>query len=140
MLPPHAQSPLRSCTSLRSLWSAYERTFTSKSAPVPGAHKKPRVSGALFATTRTCGGRLEIHTAHAAHTTAATTVAMRFFLLRRFGDHRFRRDHETGDRGRILQRCARDLGRIQDTELDHVAVLARLRVVAVIALAGGNLV
>ncbi|EFH2664294.1 hypothetical protein GKQ17_24520 [Escherichia coli] len=30
MLPPHARSPSRSCTSFRSLWSARGRTFTSK--------------------------------------------------------------------------------------------------------------
>ena len=41
MLPSHARSPLRSCTSFRSLWSACGRTFTSKTAPMLGAHILP---------------------------------------------------------------------------------------------------
>ena len=36
-LPPHARSPSRSGASLRSLWSARERTCTSKIAPMLGA-------------------------------------------------------------------------------------------------------
>ena len=39
-LPPHARSPLRSCASLRSLWSTRGGTFTHKSAPMLGAPKK----------------------------------------------------------------------------------------------------
>ena len=38
-LPPHGRSPFRSCASLRSLWPAHGRTCTSRSAPVPGAHR-----------------------------------------------------------------------------------------------------
>src|SRR5690606_797159 len=63
-----------------------------------------------------------------------------FVLLRRFGDHRFRGDHQAGDRGRVLQRGAGDLGWIQDAEFDHVAVFAGGRVVTVVALAFGDLV
>src|SRR3546814_18287686 len=40
-----------------------------------------------------------------------------------------------GDRGRVLQRRTGDLGRVQDAELDHVAVFAGRGVVAVVALA-----
>ena len=50
--------------------------------------------------------------------------------LRRLGDARFRRDHQAGDGGRILQGDAHDLGGIDDALLDHVAVLVALRVVA----------
>jgi hypothetical protein len=39
VLPPHAWSPSRSCTSLRSLWSAHGRTCTSKIAPMLGAQR-----------------------------------------------------------------------------------------------------
>jgi hypothetical protein len=61
-------------------------------------------------------------------------------LLRRFGDHRIGRDHETRDRRRVLQRITRDLGRIEDVHFDHVAKLAGLRVVAEVGLAVGDLV
>src|SRR5690606_12685997 len=36
-LPPHGRSPFPSCVSLRLLWPAHERTFTTKTAPTPGA-------------------------------------------------------------------------------------------------------
>ncbi len=39
-LPLNSCSPFRSCASLRSLWPAYGRTCTSRSAPLPGAQKK----------------------------------------------------------------------------------------------------
>src|SRR6185437_9380779 len=71
---------------------------------------------------------------HAAHATTAAAVVV-LFLLGRFADHRFRGDHEAGDRGCVLQRRTGDLGRIQDAHLDHVAVLAGGGVVAVVALA-----
>ena len=61
-------------------------------------------------------------------------------FFRRFRDHDFRREQQTGDRRRVLQREARDLGRIQDAGVDHVAVLARAGVVAVRALATLDLV
>jgi len=40
-LPHYTWSPLRSCASLRSLWPAHGRTFTSKIAPMLGAHLHP---------------------------------------------------------------------------------------------------
>lgn len=43
-LPSHARSPSRSCASLRSLWSARGRTFTSKIVPMLGALTIPRQS------------------------------------------------------------------------------------------------
>src|SRR5438309_1522555 len=52
--------------------------------------------------------------------------------LRRLGDHRLGSDQQAGDRGRILQRDAHDLGRIDDAGLDHVDILALLGVEAVI--------
>src|SRR4051812_21457945 len=62
------------------------------------------------------------------------------FFLRRFRDHDFRREQQARNRRRVLQREARDLGRIQDAGVDHVAVLARAGVVAVRALATLDLV
>ena len=56
-------------------------------------------------------------------------------LLRRLGDHRLGRQQETRDGRRVLQRQARDLGRVDDAELHHVAVLAVRGVEAVVALA-----
>ncbi len=43
---PHGRSHFRCCASLRSPWSTYERAFTSKRAPVSGAHKKGRLAAA----------------------------------------------------------------------------------------------
>src|SRR4051812_43033873 len=57
------------------------------------------------------------------------------FFLRRFRDHDFRREQQAGDRGCVLQRETRDLGRVEDALFQHVAVLAGARVVAVGALA-----
>src|SRR6185436_4817773 len=57
------------------------------------------------------------------------------FVLRRFRDHDFRREQQTRNRRRVLQRETRDLGRIEDALFQHVAVLARARVVTVGTLA-----
>src|SRR5688500_15186207 len=56
-------------------------------------------------------------------------------VLRRFRDHDFRREQQTRDRRRVLQRETRDLGRVEDALFQHVAVLAGARVVAIGALA-----
>ena len=47
-----------------------------------------------------------------------------------FGDHRLGGDEEAGDRGRVLQRRAHDLGRIDDAGLDHVDIFLGLGVEA----------
>ena len=58
------------------------------------------------------------------------TAASRFvFLL--LGDQTFGGQDQAGDRRRVLQRGAHDLGRIDDALRDEVAVLAGRRVVAV---------
>src|SRR6185437_1360515 len=51
--------------------------------------------------------------------------------LRHFGDHRFRRHQQAGNGGRILQRRAHDLGRIDDARRNHVDVFIGLSVEAV---------
>src|SRR5688500_4862737 len=79
-------------------------------------------------------GGLHIHAAHSAH---ATRGAMRVvsFILRSLGDHHFSRQQQPRDRSCVLQRQARDLGRVEDAELEHVAVIAGGGVVAERALA-----
>ena len=54
-------------------------------------------SGPLMRVERFCGS--VIHTAHSTHTAHATATrhTYRRFLLGRFGDHRLRRDEETGN-------------------------------------------
>ena len=54
----------------------------------------------------------------------------RSFWLRLFGYHGLSGNEETGDRGRILQCRAHDLGGIDDALLHEVAIFAGLGVVA----------
>jgi len=61
------------------------------------------------------------------------TAAGRLFL-RPLGDHRFRRDQQTGDRGRVLQRRTDNLRRIDDAGLDQILELTGLGVEAVVVL------
>src|SRR6185312_1758070 len=79
-----------------------------------------------------------VHVAHAAH--AATGAAHRLVVLRQLSDHRIGRQHQRRHRRRVLQREARHLGRIEHAHLDQVAVFARGRVEAVVALAFDDLV
>ena len=59
---------------------------------------------------------------HAAHATAARGHAHWGFLLRVLGDHCFGGDEEAGDRGRVLQCRAHDLGRVDDASRDEILV------------------
>ncbi len=52
------------------------------------------------------------------------------FLLRNFANHSFGRQHQTGDRSRVLQGRAGHLRRIDDTRFDQIFVLVGLSVVA----------
>src|SRR5690606_5188282 len=78
------------------------------------------------------------HAAHATHTPHATHIGHGRLVFRQFGNHRLGGDHQAGNRRSGLQRATGDLGRIQDTHLDHVAVLTSGSVVAVVAFAGTN--
>ena len=51
-------------------------------------------------------------------------------VLRTVSDHRFGGDQQRGDRSRIFQRGAHHLGRVDDAELEHVAIFFGLRVEA----------
>ena len=108
--------------------------------PVPGAHEKTPASlrGFFVLLREVWETGSEIHAAHATH--AAARRHRRLVLLRGLGHHGFGGDHQARDGSRILQRGAGDLGRVQDAELDHVAVLAVGGVVAEVALAVGDLV
>src|SRR4051812_27107968 len=67
----------------------------------------------------------EVHIAHAAASRHGGSL-----LLRLFRHHGLGGDQQTGDRSGILQSGAHDLGRVDHAELEHVAVLVGLRVVA----------
>src|SRR5690349_6799281 len=80
------------------------------------AKKSPAEAGLL--SLLSIADFLEVHTAaHATHAATRTAMSVGFFLLRRFADHRFGRDHQASDRRSVLQRGARDLGRIENAEL-----------------------
>src|SRR5690625_2345839 len=85
---------------------------------------------------------LEAHAAHTTHAVHATrghgsAGGLVFFKL---GHSGFGGEQQAGDRGRVLQRGAGDLGGVEHTLLHQIAVLASGGVVAVVALAGGDLV
>src|SRR5882724_11891256 len=73
------------------------------------------------------GGELHVHSAHAARRHAAMAVLL---ILRSLGDHHLCRQQQTGNGRRVLQREARDFGRVQDALIEHVTELSRSRVVA----------
>src|SRR5699024_3001356 len=56
------------------------------------------------------------------------------------GDGRFRGQQQAGDGSRVLQRGTADLGRVENTHFDHVAVFAGGGVVAVVARLGQHFV
>src|SRR5689334_3369093 len=95
-------------------------------------NEKPRRSG-VFLLLCNSRGELHIHVAHAAH--AATGHRGRLVVLRQLGHHGVGGEDERRDGSGVLQRVARDLGRVQHAHRHHVAVLARLGVVAEVALA-----
>src|SRR5579862_5185195 len=62
---------------------------------------------------------LEVHVAHAAHAAARHSARSRRarLLLRLLAHHRFGGDEKAGDRGRVLEGAAHDLGRVDDAGL-----------------------
>src|ERR1700690_3718628 len=73
------------------------------------------------------------------HAAAGGMRGGRVLLLRDLGDHALCREQEPGDRRRVLQGRARDLGRVDNAGLHEVLVLVRRDVEAEVALAGENL-
>src|SRR6056297_2005873 len=70
------------------------------------------------------------HAAHAAHVGHAAAAGASAFGLRLVGHHRFGGVQQASDRRCVFQRGADDLGRVDDTEFEHVAIFFGLRVVA----------
>ena len=70
---------------------------------------------------------------HAAHvgSAAVAAAAATFLLLGKVGDHAVGREEETRDGSGVLESRARNLGGVDDTGLEEVAVLASADVVAV---------
>src|SRR6266480_5043636 len=73
----------------------------------------------------------EVHAAHSAHASTGTSRHRWALLLRQLGDHGLGRDQQAGDRCRTLQCRAHHFGRVDDPLGDEIAVLPRLRVIAV---------
>src|SRR5690349_9724967 len=80
--------------------------------------------------------KLHVH-AHAAHA-AGHAARHRCIFLRQFADSCVRRQQQASNRSCVLQCRTRHLGRVDDTSFHQVTVLARCRVVAVVALACCN--
>src|SRR5260370_15069019 len=68
---------------------------------------------------------------HAAHASAGPARHRWALLLRQLGDHGLGRDEQARDRCRTLQCRAHHFGRVDDPLGDEIAVLTRLRVIAV---------
>src|SRR5579864_1197657 len=90
--------------------------------------KRADLKSALYRLLPALPPVLHVHTTHATHAAARGAMRMLFFL-RRLGNHDFRREQQTRYRGGVLQSQTRYLGRIQDAQFDHIAVLTRLGVV-----------
>src|SRR3979411_164188 len=72
-----------------------------------------------------------VHSAHAAAWTTAVSACACGGLLVVFpdvGHQSFGGEHQAGNRCGVLEREARDLGRVDNTRLDHVAELSCIRV------------
>ena len=98
----------------------------------PKSRKSPGQRPGLFHSPRR-ERNLEVHPAHATHA-AARHWAVRVFFLGQLGDHRLGGDQQAGNRCSILQRRAHDLGGVDDTLGNEIAVFMRLRVVAEVVL------
>src|ERR1700761_1856861 len=92
-------------------------------------NKEATLAGGLFGTDTCC----LVHVAH----TAAVTATGRSRTLRLWdvGNHRLGRQHQAGNRSRILQRSAGYLGRIDHTSRNQIFVLVGAGVVAVVRVA-----
>src|ERR1017187_6916871 len=102
------------------------RPYTARQEPkIAESKSAPRMRG----RERERGIQDLIHAAHS----AAAHASRRLFLLLDLGDEGFRREHETRDGCGVLERRLRDLGRVDDTRLEHVLGLLGLRVEAEVA-------
>src|SRR4030081_200326 len=91
-----------------------------------------RLSDSRF---KSCRAACLVHPAHSARSaTAALSAGARGLLL--LDNDRFRRQQERRNRRRVLQRRARDLGRVDDARQKKILVLIGESVVAVVVLLG----
>src|SRR6476620_10258866 len=87
----------------------------------PATKKGRRIAPpALPTTVQNERSDLEVHSTHSAH--AAAAHGHRRLVVRRVADGRFGGDQQTGDRGRVLQRGADDLGRVDYAGGDEILV------------------
>lgn len=56
------------------------------------------------------------------------------FFLRRFGNHSLGRNQQTADRSGILQSRTDNLGRVDDTGLDHIGIFAGLSIITIVGI------
>src|SRR5205809_1141638 len=99
----------------------------ASSEPKEEALGKPRASPLVSSS-----GHSNSSVLPAAHAAVATARHGRSFLLRMFGDRRLGGDDHTRDGCGVLEGRADDLGRIDNAELDQIAIFAGLRIVAVV--------
>src|SRR5580692_3259914 len=78
------------------------------------------------------GWRTLVHAAHAACAGGSTAASRCSLFFLDFSDEGFGREHEARDRGCVLKGKAGDLGWVDDAHLNHVAILASVRVEAVV--------
>src|ERR1700730_4529794 len=98
------------------------RVENKKGAPFPDAPSFTSIVAVLLVHPT--------HTAGAAWATAGRSRLLLVFLDLR--DERFRREHQAGNRSRVLQRETGNLGWVNNAHLHHVAVLAGFRVETVV--------
>ena len=115
----------------RDSWCIWSTTRRHKKSPASGRGFIVEVRSSIMRGD-------DLH--HAAHTTHVGHRRSSRFILWRFRHHGFCGQQQTGHRGRILQCCASDLGRVDDAELDQLAIFAGRSVISKIAAAFGNLV
>src|SRR6266702_4187631 len=109
------------------------------SCPILSRQKKPNTRSGVGIRQKPAKLLLRSHVhplLHAAHAVAAG--AGTFLLFHQLGHHRFGGEQQAGDGSRILQRRARDLGRVDYAHLDEIAVGFSLGIEAEVAIAFGD--
>mmetsp|Transcript_16847 Transcript_16847/g.37125 ORF Transcript_16847/g.37125 Transcript_16847/m.37125 type:complete len:842 (+) Transcript_16847:26-2551(+) len=116
------------CLSHHLLWVAAHHAHAAALAAHAAVHAAHTTH--LLHAAHTAHAAHAAHASHAAHATVA--AAALWLLLGYLRDDALRGGHQGGDRGGIGERGPDDKGRVDDAVADHVDVLARLRVVALV--------
>src|SRR4029453_4264370 len=102
--------------------------ITTDSGPLTTDRPRPMVAALLHHSFHATHAA---HTTHAAHAVVVVVVAaFVFLLLGNLGDEGFGGKQQGGDAGPVLQSDGDDLGGVDHAELEHVAVLVAVGVVA----------